>query len=221
MCSGRVDLEFIFRAFGNGHDGVFIGGCRLNECNYATHGNYDALGNWYIARHILGRVGVNPERLGLALMSGGDGNLFASTIDAFTDTIRELGPLGETEGVEKRRLMEGIDAVRTLVPYLRLVEREKLRVPERSEEGYRRFYTSDEVKRFFDDLVGDKLALSRIVSLLRENPRSTSEISETVGLSPSQTSRHMASSSRQGIVTYDTASGRYALASDAGRRHGQ
>ena len=43
MCSGRVDLEFIFRAFANGMDGVFIGGCRLNECNYITQGNYDAL----------------------------------------------------------------------------------------------------------------------------------------------------------------------------------
>ena len=38
MCSGRVDLEFVLRAFSNGTDGVFIGGCRLNECNYITHG---------------------------------------------------------------------------------------------------------------------------------------------------------------------------------------
>ena len=43
MCSGRVDLEFVLRAFSNGMDGVFIGGCRLNECNYITHGNYHAL----------------------------------------------------------------------------------------------------------------------------------------------------------------------------------
>ena len=43
MCSGRVDLEFVLRAFSNGMDGVFVGGCRLNECNYITHGNYDAL----------------------------------------------------------------------------------------------------------------------------------------------------------------------------------
>ena len=41
MCSGRVDLEFILRAFLKGHDGAFIGGCKLDECNYVTHGNYD------------------------------------------------------------------------------------------------------------------------------------------------------------------------------------
>jgi F420-non-reducing hydrogenase iron-sulfur subunit len=43
MCTGRVDMEFVLRAFSNGTDGVFIGGCHLNECNYITHGNYDAL----------------------------------------------------------------------------------------------------------------------------------------------------------------------------------
>src|SRR5574342_610131 len=43
MCSGRVDLDHVLRAFSNGADAVFVGGCRLNECNYITHGNYDAL----------------------------------------------------------------------------------------------------------------------------------------------------------------------------------
>ena len=35
MCSGRVDLEFVLRAFSNGTDAVFIGGCHLGECNHA------------------------------------------------------------------------------------------------------------------------------------------------------------------------------------------
>jgi F420-non-reducing hydrogenase iron-sulfur subunit len=48
MCSGRVDLAFVLRAFLNGADGVFIGGCHLGECNYVTNGNYDALANTYI-----------------------------------------------------------------------------------------------------------------------------------------------------------------------------
>ncbi len=51
MCSGRVDLEYVLRAFSKNIDGVFIGGCRLNECNYITHGNYDALSNVYISKN--------------------------------------------------------------------------------------------------------------------------------------------------------------------------
>lgn len=212
MCSGRVDLEFIFRAFARGQDGVLIGGCKLNECNYATHGNFDALSNTYISKNILQRIGVNPERLSIEFMSGGEGNRLADVINGFTDKVKELGPLGEAEGIEKHALKLSLDAARKLVPYLRLVEREKLRVPVRSEEGYREFFASAEINRLFDQLVGDNLAISRIVMLLREKPLSTAEISTSLGLNPSDVARHMKSSSRQGLVKYDMDSSCYSVA---------
>ena len=53
MCSGRVDLSFVLRAFSKGMDGVFIGGCRLNECNYVTQGNYHALGMVLLCKKIM------------------------------------------------------------------------------------------------------------------------------------------------------------------------
>ena len=212
MCSGRVDLEFVLRAFSNGQDGVLIVGCRLNECNYATHGNYDALANTYICKNILERIGLNPARLSIEFMSGGEGNRLAEVIDRFTEKIRSLGPLGEAEGIEKSRLKPVLEAVRRLVPYLRLVEREKLRVPVRSEQAYREFFESDEVNRLFDEMIGEKLTVSRIASLLREKPLSTAEISEALGLSPSEVAKRMNSSSRQGLVRYDVDSNRYTLA---------
>jgi F420-non-reducing hydrogenase iron-sulfur subunit len=212
MCSGRVDLEFILRAFSNGQDGVLIGGCRLNECNYATHGNYDALANTYICKKILERIGINPARLSIEFMSGGEGNRLAEVINGFTTRIKELGPLGEAEGLEESEIKRALDSARKLIPYLRLVEREKLRVPVRSEEAYREFFASPEVNRLFDELVGDNLAVSRIVSLLGERPFSTREISERLGLSSSEVARHMSSSSRQGLVRYDVDSNSYTLA---------
>jgi coenzyme F420-reducing hydrogenase delta subunit len=84
MCSGRVDLEFILRAFSNGQDGVLVGGCRLGECNYITHGNYDALSNVHLCRKIMGAIGLNPERLRIEFMSGADGNLLAEVVNDFT-----------------------------------------------------------------------------------------------------------------------------------------
>ena len=212
MCSGRVDLEFIFRAFANGLDGVLVGGCKLNECNYATHGNFDALSNIYISKNIMQRIGMDPERLSIEFMSGGEGNRLADVINEFTGRIKDLGPLGKPEGVEKSVLIQALQAVRKLIPYLRLVEREKLRVPIRTEEGYREFFAGDEVNRLFDELVGDNLAISRIVLLLREKPLSTREIAETLSLQPSEVAKHMKSSSRQGLVTYDTESSCYSVA---------
>jgi len=212
MCSGKVALEFIFRAFLAGQDGVLVGGCRLNDCNYVTNGNYDALGNTYICKNIMERIGINPERLSIEFMSGGEGNVLAEVINSFTGKIKEIGPLGKAEGIDKTRLEHDLEAVVKLIPYLRLVEREKLRVPEKSEEAYREFFASREVSRLFDELIGEKLAISRIVSLLRDKSLSTGEISDALGLTPSEVSKQMKSSSRQGLVRYDVDSNCYALA---------
>jgi coenzyme F420-reducing hydrogenase delta subunit len=222
MCSGRVDMDFVFKAFLAGQDGVLIGGCRLNDCNYVTQGNYDALANTYICRNILERIGLNPERLSIEFMSGGEGNLLAEVVNTFTARIRELGPLGESEGIEQGRLKLALEAAGKLVPFLRLVEREKLRVPVKSEEAYREFYTSAEVNRLFDELIGDKLAVSRIVALLREKPLATGEIAEALGLNPSEVAKTMNSSSRQGLVRFDMESNCYVLvtASAAGEAAG-
>ena len=209
MCSGRVDLDFVFKAFLTGQDGVLIGGCRLNDCNYVTQGNYDALSITFIGKKIMERIGLNPERLSIEFMSGGEGTLLAEVVNRFTGKIEELGPLGEVEGIEPSRLKLALEAARRLIPFLRLVEREKLRVPVKSEEAYREFYASDEVNRILDELIGEKLVISQIVSLLREKPLSIAEISDLLGLNPSEVSKRMNSSSRQGLVKYDVDSNCY------------
>ncbi len=209
MCSGRVDLEFILRAFSNGQDGVFIGGCRLNECNYITHGNYDALGNVYLFRKIMEHIGLNPERLRIAFMTSADGNLLAEVTDDFTREVMELGPLGKGEGIDERELKFKLEAVKKLVPYIKLVERERLRVPSKSEEAYNKFFTSDELNRLFNELIGDKLAISQIMLLLREKPLPTGEISEILGVDPSEVSIHLNSSARQGLVNFDESRKRF------------
>jgi coenzyme F420-reducing hydrogenase delta subunit len=212
MCSGRVDLEFVLRAFSNGTDGVFIGGCRLNECNYITHGNYDALSNVLLCKKIMEHIGLNPERLRIEFMSSGDGNLLVEVINDFCKKVGKIGLLGKSEGIDEKGLMFKLEAVNKLIPYVKLVERERLRVPFKSEEEYHKFFTSDEVNRLIDELIMDKLAISQIMLLLREKPLSTGEMSEILGLNPSEVSRHMNSSSRQGLVRYDESRKRFALA---------
>ena len=212
MCSGRVDLEFILRAFSNGQDGVFIGGCRLNECNYITQGNYDALSNTHLCKKLLEHIGVNPERLRIEFMSSGDGIFLTEVINDFGKKVKELGPLGKGEGIDENELKFKFKAVRKLVPYMKLVERERLRVPSKSEEAYHEFFTSDEFDSLFNEIISDKLAISQIMLLLGESPLSTGEISEKLGLNPSEVSKHMNSSSRHGLVRCDVNSKRYALA---------
>lgn len=212
MCSGRVDLEFILRAFSNGQDGVLIGGCKLDECNYITHGNYDALANTYITRKLLSHIGLNPERLRIQFMSGADGNLLAEVTDEFTKKIKELGPLGKGEGMDPKEVKFKLDAIRKLVPYIRLVERERLRIPVKSRAAYEGFYTSGAFEALFDELVVNKLTIGQILMLLDEKPRSTADLAGVLNLSPSEVSKHINTSSRQGLVRYDESRQCYSLA---------
>ena len=211
MCSGRVDLEFILRAFLNGQDGVFIGGCRLDECNYVTHGNYDALSNTYLCKKLLENIGINPDRLRIEFMSGADGNILADVTSDFDEQVKVLGPLGKSEGMDTDTLKRNLNAVMRLVPYIKLVERERMRVPCKTRKAYDEFFTSDEFNRLFDELIVNKLAVSRMLLLLKEKPRSTGEIVEALGWEPSDVSKHMNRSSQHGLVRYDEDLKRYAL----------
>jgi F420-non-reducing hydrogenase iron-sulfur subunit len=212
MCTGRVDLIFVLRALLKGADGVIIGGCWPGECHYVTEGNYDALGNMHLSKKLLQLIGLSPDRLRLEWIGASEGSRFAEVMSDFADRLRNLGPLGREEGIDEADVELRLRAVNQLVPYLKLVEREKLRVPTKSEEAYNEFYNSDEVNKLFNGLIADKLAISQILLALAEKPLSTGEISEVLGLNPSEVSKHMDSSSRRGLVRYDVDRKCYALA---------
>ncbi len=212
MCSGRVDMTFVLRAFSKGADGVFIGACHLSECNYITHGNYHTLNMVLLLRKILEYVGLNPERLRMAFMSGAEANLFVENVNNFVKKVKELGPLGRSEGIDEKGLKFKLETVSELVPYIRLVERERLRAPVMSEEEYYKFFAGDGLGKLFDETIGEKLAIGQIISLLREGPLSTAEIAKSLGLTPSEASKYLNSSSKQGLVRYDEREKRYAVA---------
>ncbi|MBU0496297.1 MAG: hydrogenase iron-sulfur subunit [Chloroflexi bacterium] len=153
MCSGRVDLEFVLRAFSNGMDGVFIGGCRLNECNYITHGNYDALNMVLLCKKIMEHIGLNPERLRIEFMSSADGILFAEMMSEFGNEVRELGPLGKTEGIDRNELKSKLAEIRKLVPYIKVVKNAKLASRLKSPEEYDNLFTQDEIDELFSQVV--------------------------------------------------------------------
>jgi F420-non-reducing hydrogenase iron-sulfur subunit len=153
MCSGRVDLEFVLRAFSNGMDGVFIGGCRLNDCNYITHGNYYALNMVLLCKRIMEHVGLNPERLRIAFMSSAEGTAFAEVMSEFGKRVRELGPLGAGEGIDQNELRARLVEIRQLVPYIKIVKNEKLASRLADPAEYDKLFTKDEIDELFGNLI--------------------------------------------------------------------
>jgi DNA-binding transcriptional ArsR family regulator len=121
----------------------------------------------------------------------------------FSKKLEELGPLGTGESLDKRGLKLKLQAVTNMVPYLKLLERERLRVRFDTEEEYKTYFTSAEVDRIFRESVVDKLAMSQILLLLREKPLSAGEISEILSVDPSEVSTHLNNSARQGLIEFD------------------
>lgn len=150
MCSGRVDLAHILRAFAKGADGVFIGGCRLGDCNYITNGNYHAQNLVMLAKKILEHIGLNPARLHIAFMSGGEGNLFASVSDEFCKNIRDLGPIGQSGEIGRAELVEATDEITRLVPYIKIEKRSKL-TAQLAVANPENHFTLQEVEQLLDE----------------------------------------------------------------------
>lgn len=181
----------------------------MNECHYITNGNYHALSMVLLCRKLFEHIGLSPERLRIEWLSAGEGIRFAEVMNDFSKKLRELGPLPEGGGNDKEGIKLKLEALSKLVPYIRLVERERLRVRFDSQEAYEKFYKSDEVSKLIRELILDKLAVSQIMSLLREKPLSTGEISEILSLDPSEVSKHLGSSTRQGLINFDLTQKRF------------
>ena len=117
-------------------DGVFIGGCHLNECNYVTHGNYHTFAMVPASQEAPGAYRAGPGgRLECGSCPAAEANLFTESVNDFVKTIKELGPLGKSEGIDAETLKFRLDSVTKLIPYIRLVERERLRLPPMYREG--------------------------------------------------------------------------------------
>ena len=212
MCSARVDLLHILRVFENGQDGLFIGGCHLCDCHYVTNGNFNAFSMVQVCKRLLKRVGLFPERLRIEWVSAGEGIRFANFMNEYSAQLEQLGPLGEAEGIAPNDLALKLEAIKRIIPYVKLVLTQKLHVLERTEAAYHSFFTGEEFDRLFEDAIAGKLAMSQILLALRERPLSTREISGRLGLDPSAVSGHMIGASRQGLVRYDLDRSCYALA---------
>ncbi len=212
MCTGRVDIAFVLRAFTNGADGVFVGGCWPGECHYVTQGNYDTLFNMLFTKKLLEQIGINPDRLRLEWIAASEGSRYAEVMNDFGKKLKGFGPLGKGEGLDKRAMKLKLEAVTKLIPYAKLVERERLRVRFKTEQEYLDYFASDDFNRLFKELLVDKLAVSQIMLLLGEEASSARGIAENLGLEASEVSRHLNMSSRLGLVRFDEDLKLYALA---------
>ncbi|ADK85516.1 methyl-viologen-reducing hydrogenase delta subunit [Desulfarculus baarsii DSM 2075] len=99
-CTGKVDVLHIMRALQKGADGVLVAGCLDGDCHFKKGNNRAAKRVEYVQK-TLNDIGIGGERVQMAYMSAGQGNVFASVATEFTEKIRALGPNPIKGGAQK------------------------------------------------------------------------------------------------------------------------
>jgi len=87
MCSARVSIKLIERAFELGAAGVLVAGCEFPTCHYMT-GNYACETRIKRAKKKLAKKGYDPERLWNVWCSAADGPKFAKTMREMASALK-------------------------------------------------------------------------------------------------------------------------------------
>ena len=91
LCTGKVDLIHLLRAFEKGADGVYVLGCLEGECRFNS-GNLRARKRVEQAQKILDTVGIGGERVQMYNLSSSEAPRFARIAKEMTEKIIAMGP---------------------------------------------------------------------------------------------------------------------------------
>jgi len=98
MCSGRVDQEFIWRAFEEGAPVVLVSGCHFGDCHYIDANHWTKKRVEKIWKK-MDKLGLRPERLQLEWISAAEGARFAQVMAR----MEELKSSVTAEEIERTR----------------------------------------------------------------------------------------------------------------------
>ena len=99
-CTGRLETEFLIKAFEAGADGVLVAGCLEGGCHY-TSGNLYAKRRVQYLRDMLEEMGLEKERLRMVNISAAMARPLSDAITDMVETVRKLGPSPVTRNGDK------------------------------------------------------------------------------------------------------------------------
>ncbi len=93
-CTGRIDPQFVLKAFAGGADGVLILGCHPGDCHYKEQ-NYRAVQRHRVLLRVLAQFGISERRCRFGFISAAEGEEYAVTVRELVEELRALGPAGD------------------------------------------------------------------------------------------------------------------------------
>jgi len=195
MCSGRVDPLLVLKSFKQGIDGVAVLGCHPGDCHYQT-GNYEAENKMKMTKHVLEKIGIEPERLYLDWVSAAEGKRFSEVISDFTERIRKIGPIKQNKDYEQK-ISFGESIVESVrIRWLVGKERKLLEFG----NVYNEKIEEDELKDLILRNIATEYDKHRIFSLIKEEPQTVSKIADELSIPKSDVSRYLTNMENTGLV---------------------
>lgn len=181
MCTGKVDPSFVVTSFKEKADGITIVGCLPGECHYTTEGNIQTYGMTLILKKILRFIGIEPKRLRMEFLSSADGVKFAENMHDFIGEIKGFGPIGKKEGIDEVKMEDRLNVVLSLIPYIKLVERERLRFYGNNTKMIEEYFESPEVNRIIEDMIFEKISMGLIIKTRKKGINAYKDLAERSG----------------------------------------
>ncbi|HDH87810.1 MAG: hydrogenase iron-sulfur subunit [Deltaproteobacteria bacterium] len=91
LCTGKIEVPHLLKAFESGADGVVVISCKFGEC-YFKEGNFRAQKKVERAQSLLQEAGLKPERLLFDFVPGPGAKKFVDILNGMTERVRSLGP---------------------------------------------------------------------------------------------------------------------------------
>ncbi len=92
LCTGKIDVLYLLKAFELGADGVFVAGCLGEECRHTERGVQRTRARVKYVQGLLDEIGLGGERLAVYDTSAAEWGRVPQIAAEMADRVRELGP---------------------------------------------------------------------------------------------------------------------------------
>jgi len=99
VCTGKLEVSTLLKAFEDGADGVYVAGCPVDKCHNLM-GSQRAAKRVLAVKSALAELGVEPERIEMYHLERGFHPEFIKVAQGMNERITKLGPSpfrGETK----------------------------------------------------------------------------------------------------------------------------
>jgi predicted Rossmann fold nucleotide-binding protein DprA/Smf involved in DNA uptake len=164
-----------------------------------------------LIREILKSSGVDPERFSLEWASAAEAPRFTKLITTFTEKIKEMGPLGQAEGIDRDELLLKLRAASSASEAMKLRTKfGKLTKGFRDEGDYSADVIKQKVEEKLAGIVKSEVGSKEILVRLEQGPLSLDDLAGKVNLTAEEIEGFLNKLGKKGHVS--ASEGRWTLA---------